>query len=915
MGAIRIMLLDREAEREALDHLVIAAGGGLSGALVLHGEAGMGKTALLDHLVATATGLRPIRVTGQEAESEFGFAALHRLLGPLLGNLDELPTPQRDALGAAFGLIDHAPADLFLVGLATLTLLASSATDHGLLCIVDDAQWVDSESLSALAFVSRRLHADGIAMIFGYRTFEFLPPVLAGIPEIRVGGLPNEAAIELLTSGIRGPIDSNTANRIVVETSGCPLALAELAADLTSGQLARTDPLSEPIPISRRLEAHFLEQVDSLPPSSKSFLLVAAAETTGDTFLVRRVARELGCEPDAEDVAVRNRLLATEPSIQFRHPLIRSAVYGGADPAERRRVHSMLAETVDRSVEPDRWARHLAASTTGPDDNIASDLEGTARLARDRGGYAAEALLLIRAAELTGGTAQRSERLLGASKAALSAGAPDRAEVLLRQAQPGLTAPLLVAEARQLEGRLRMYLSLTGSVSALVEAARRFLPLDVDRARDSMLEAFDAYILTQHLTQDIQGVEIAELALTTRSGSGGGLADLLLEGTSLLVTSGIEAAVGVLRAAARLLREGPTSTDEIIRLFNYGIVVANELADERTYLEWAQRVEAVARQQGALIVLQTILPSLAEHHIRSGQFAAAEAEFAECVEVAGAISAGMEQSYRPLSGTLSAWRGQDDETRSSAQMMIDVGQLTGSAVQVFLGYRALALLELGHGNYAAAAAAAEQVTKEEAIGWKFQLLPIVIEGSVRSGSRTAAQRALAELERKCAVTATPWALGVLARCQALMAEDAAAEALFEEALLQLDKSLVVTDRALAQLSYGEWLRRQRRRVDARVQLRLAHEAFSSMGAAGFAERARLELLATGERVTQRSREMQVTLTAQELQIATLASEGATNPEIAAKLFLSTSTVDYHLRKVFRKLGITSRRQLDRALPT
>ena len=909
------MLLDREVEREALENLVIAAGGGLSGALVLHGEAGMGKTALLDHLAAMAPGLRMIRVTGEEAESEFGFAALHRLLGPLLGNLDALPSPQRDALGAAFGLIDHAPADLFLVGLATLTLLAGSATDHGLLCIIDDAQWVDSESLSALAFVGRRLHADRIAMIFGYRTFDLLPPVLAGISDIRVEGLPRAAAIELLNSGIRGSLDSEVASRIVAETSGCPLALTELAADLTSGRLARPDPLSEPIPISRRLEAHFLEQVDSLPASAKSFLLVAAAETSGDTLLVRRVARELGCGPDAEDVAVQQRLIVTDPSIQFRHPLIRSAVYGGADPADLRRVHSMLAETLDRSVEPDRWARHLAASTTGPDDDVAHDLEVTARLARDRGGYAAETLLLTRAAELTGGTAQRSERLLGASAAALNAGAPDRADALLRQAQPGLTEPLLLAEARQLEGRLLFPLAQTvRAAPVLLEAARQFLPLDVDRARESMLEAFDAYVRSQHFTQDIQGVDIAELALTTGIGSERGLADLLLEGTSLLVSSGIEAAVDALRSAAQIMRDGPTSSDEIMRWFNYGAVVANELADERTFFEWSQRVEVEARQQGALFVLITILPSLAEHRIRIGQFAAAEADFGESVQVAGAISSGIEEYYRPLAATLSAWRGQDEETRASAQLLIEVGRAIGSAVQEILGFRALALLELGQGNYAAATAAAEQVTREIAIGWRFQLLPIVIEGALRSGDRSAAQRALTELEERCEATATPWALGVLARCQALMAEDVDAEALFEEALLQLDQSLVVTDQALAHLSYGEWLRRQLRRVDARVELRCAYEAFLSMGAESFAERARLELLATGERVTRRSGEMQSVLTAQELQIATLASRGATNPEIAAKLFLSTSTVDYHLRKVFRKLGVTSRRQLGRALP-
>ncbi len=598
------MLLDRTKEREVLDRLIDGAKSGLSGALLLHGEAGMGKTALLNYISSSASDLPILRIAGVEAESEFGFAALHRFLTPLLGDLENLPQPQCDALGAAFGIVSQAPADLFLVGLASLTLLAEFASSKCLLCLVDDAEWVDPESLNVLAFVGRRLNAEGIALIFSYRTSDTVSPVLSGIPDLPVTGLPEHAAIELLSSAVQGPLDAGTVRRIFAETSGCPLALIEIVTQLTSGQLAGVEPLSEPIPISRHLEGHFRRQVNTLPPTAQLFLLVAATDTSAEPSLVRAVARGLGCERDDEDTAMQMRFLtAIQPRVEFRHPLIRSAVYAGASLAQRRAVHQALANSTNSSLEPDRWARHLAAAATGPDDRLAAELESAARRARQRGGYATEASLLTQAAELTEGIANRSERLLEASAAALNSGSAGRARTLLKQARPGLTDPTMLAQALRLEGRLCFPLAQNPLGSGLLlEAARRFLPLDVDQARDSMLEAFNAYLISQHFTSDVQGSDIAEAALATWHGqSREQLGDLLLDGTSLLVTAGYAEAIELLRLAGGRLRDGPISFDEIARWFNFGTVVANELMDDRVYVGWVERVESVARQKGALI--------------------------------------------------------------------------------------------------------------------------------------------------------------------------------------------------------------------------------------------------------------------------------------------------------------------------
>ncbi|HEX4217766.1 MAG TPA: AAA family ATPase [Acidimicrobiales bacterium] len=909
------MLLDRIAERAALEGVLDSARRGISGALVLRGEPGMGKTLLLDHAAASAQDLRLVRISGIEAESTFGFGALHRCLLPFLGSLNDLPPPQRDALSSAFGLSTRAPADLFLVGLATLTLLADAAATEGLLCIVDDAQWVDQESLQVLAFVGRRLSADGIALIFGIRASEDVLPLLAGLPTTEIGGLPESAALELLYQVAPDPLDVQVAQRIVTETSGCPLALTELAHELTSMQWAGASRVPEPIPITRRLETHFRRQVDTMPADAQTFALVAAAETSGDPSLVRMVSAQLGCSPDAEALVVQERLLSTDPRIEFRHPLIRSAVYAGASAEERRVVHGALAASIDRSADPDRWAGHIVATARGPDDELAAELEKTARRARDRGGYAAEATLLAQAAELTGDLPTQSARLLHAAEAALMAGEAHRANALLAQARPGLTEPHLRAEAQQLAAALSVPLGQPAAAAALLlDAARQFLPLDIDRARESLLEALDAFMVSQHFTLNTSGAEIAEAALATAGRTERRqLADYLLDGTSLLLATGYGEATRVLGAAFDIMRNGPVSPEDLIRWSAFGMAITNEICDDHAYAQWVQLVESSAREQGALIALQVALVGLAGHEIRAGQFSAAETHLAEALEITAAVG-GAIGFYRPLNVTLLAWRGDATGTRSAARQLIKRGTLVGSAPAVFQAHYALAILELGAGRYSDALSAARGITDHQALGFSGRTLPLVVEAGVRSGDRTAAEHALDEMTARVRAIDTGWARGLLARSQALLAGDDDAEALFEQSISYLKQTSVVTDLARAHLLYGEWLRRQNRRVDARRYLRLAYESFAAMGAGGFAERARAELLATGERARRRSVDTGNDLTAQELQISRLASRGATNPEIAAKLFVSSSTIDYHLKKVFRKLDITSRRQLEQHLP-
>ncbi len=849
-------LLDRLGERQALDRVLGAARRGLSAALVVRGEPGVGKTSLLAYAADSAARFRVIRVAGVESELELGFAGLHRLLVSFLPAMAGLPQRQREALGSAFGLIDGRPADRFGVGLAALSLLADAAADSPLLCVVDDAQWLDQESLEVLAMVGRRVYAERIALVFGTRDAADGRVLLEGIPDIRVGGLPEDDALELLRSSVDGPLDPHLARRIVRETEGCPMAIIELAGKLTAAELSGAGLLPEPLP--------------------------------------------------AEGVIVMY------PEARFRHPLIRSAVYGGASPADRRRAHRALAAEMYPQRDADRRAWHLAAAAAGPDEAVAAELDRAAGRAQARGGHSAAGALLARAAQLTRDEDRWAERILAAAHAHLAGGAPDRARLLLKQAAE-ISDPFQQARMRRLQGLIRHALGQAqGTASILVDAARALEPFDAHLARATMLEALEAARVTGRFTATGESaLDVCRAARATPlpPGSQAGVADLLLDGATALGLDGHAAAVPVLgQAITGLLAEQSDSADALLWL-GIGCWAAGAVGDDTSLHELATRLEHLARENGALAALSTGLLFLAMSELLDGSLDAVRARFAERAEIMAAV--GRPSDVGEL--IVLAWRGRETEARTEAASVTRYATEHGHGWM--LGYvdYALAVLELGLGNYQAALPSDLRNFRDNPfigiVGF-----PDLIEAASRSGQRATAAEATAEFAARALPNGTAIALGLLAMSRALLADDAHAEKLYQDAIEHLSHCRGNLRKARAHLLYGEWLRRQKRRLDARDQLRTAHEMFLRMGADAFAERARAELAATGEHVRKRTNDTRRDLTPQEAQIALLASRGATNGEIAGRLFLSASTVDYHLRKVFRKLDLTSRRQLAHALP-
>ena len=829
--------------------------------------------------------------------------------------LDQLPDPQRCALEAALGLTADTPADRFLVGLACLSLLADVGSERGLLFVIDDAQWIDRESLEALSFVARRLDADRVALLFGLRELSPVAGVLDGLPTLHVGGLPDDAALELLSASVDTPIESHTARRIVEQTGGCPLALIELANGLTEQQLRGGDVLGEVLPIGRQLEKHFLGMVRSLDEAARTFLLVAASETSGDLALVRRAAFELGADADAEDAAVASRLVVVHPRVSFRHPCIRAAIYSGAPRTKRDQVHLTLARLIDRT-DPDRRVRHLAAAARVPDAALGLELEQAAERSARRGGYATEAQFLLEAAQLSPESDDRGRRFLRAAIAARNAGLPLRSESLLEQARPLLTDPLLQAEALRLDGRLRgRDWRLASAPALLYEAAMALQPLQPELATDTFLEALEACHITQQFTEGTTPEAIARAALSSRSTHHIEIrtADLLLEGTAHLFISEFDSAMRALRDAAPALRTGTLTCDQIATWFHLAPVVMEELHDDETYNAWVNRVESQARTDGALIALQFILLARATLEIRAGRFKSAEMTYDEIIELSRLIGLRVD-FWATLYVQLYAWRGQEIEAQAAAKALREKGSAAaGAAFAGRVADLAVGTLELGMARYAEALGAVAPMVDTDMPGWTCLALPISVEAAARSGRLDLAEGYLEQLRVRTEAAGTKWALGQLSRCRALLA-GSEAEEFHKEAIRLLATTSVVTELAQAHLGYGEWLRREGRQVEARGELRSAYDLFVSMGADAFASRARSELLAAGDQVQRHRSDFRTSLTAQESQAARLAADGATNAEIAAQMFISANTVDYHLRKVYRKLGIGSRRELSRALP-
>ena len=880
---------------------------------MLRGEAGIGKTSLLDYAVAHATDMAMEGALGVESETGMGFASLYSLLRPLLDAGIALPAPQREALAAVFGELSAPPPDRFLVGLAALTLLAGAATNRPLLVVVDDAQWLDVESAQLLAFVARRLQADRVAVLLAVREPVAVDDPLTGLPELRVAGLEEDHARELVARSLTATIDPQAVSQVIVESAGNPLALVEFGAELSADPLGVGLLPTVALPAGPRLEARFARQIRQLPAETQGLLLVGAA-SAGDPTLIWVAAERLGWAPDAVLAAVDAGFVVTQPVFAFRHPLIRSAVYASATASQRRRVHAVLAEVTDGETDPDRRAWHLAAAAPGPSEELAEELERCAGRAQRRGGLSTQAAFLERSAQMTPDPRRQAERWLAAAEAALVGGAPVRARALMKLARPRLTSPLSQAQASRVEAELHAFKTEALIPGVLLSAASELAPLDARLSRDTFAEALQACLVSCQLTAHVSTADVGQAALDAPpvANASPTLADLVIDGFGHRFAAGYTAAVPGLRALVSALCTEEAPATGFMRWASLGNNAAAELWDADGYRTMLERLERLQRARGELDALRVTLGGKGHWLMWAGEFEAAERALSEANEISVALG-GDAGVFEILKIELYGWQGRDDEARAlAAPTTFQALEAFGAGIAVNLARIGMSVLCLGQSRYDEALVHAVRLMEDDPSPQGTQSLPEVVEAATRSGEATVAEAALERLTERALATGTPWALGVLARSRALLATDADAEELYLEAIAQLQQTYVVTDLARAHLLYGEWLRREKRRTDARGHLHTAHDLFATMGAAAFAERARIELAATGARA-RRSVETRWELTPQERQIALVAADGATNSEIAASLFLSPNTVDYHLRKVYRKLSVTSRRELRQVL--
>jgi DNA-binding CsgD family transcriptional regulator len=901
------MLWGRGQQCSALDGLLADVRAGRSRVLVIRGEPGIGKTALLGYAAQTARDFQVARAEGVESEMELPFAALHQLCGRMLDRLDRLPGPQREALGVAFGLRSGGAPDRFLVGLAVLGLVSEVAADQPLLCLVDDAQWLDQASAQALAFVARRLDAETVALLVGTRDLAG-EGGLAGLPELVLRGLPDADARALLASVLSGRLDERVRDRIIAESGGNPLALLELPRGVTAAELAGGFGVTGSLPVTGRIEDSFWRRLAPLPAKTRRLLLLAAAEPTGDPALLWRAAGRLGIGADAAAPAEADELLTVGAQVTFRHPLVRSAVYQAATAANRRRAHRAIAEATDPGTDPDRRAWHRAQAAAGPDEDIASELERSAGRAQARGGLAAAAAFLERAVTLTLEPARRAERALAAAQAKYQAGAFDAALALLATAEAGPLDELQRARADLLRGQIA-FASSRGSDAPplLLKAARQFEPLDVRLARETYLEALSAALFAGRLAL---GGGVREVAAAARAAPPAPrparAPDLLLDGLAVLITDGYPAGVPLLKQAVSAFRGEDISMQEQVRWLWVACHAAIVVWDHETWHVLAARQVQLARDAGALAVLPMALTSLAAALLWPGDFAVAAALIAEAETLSEATGSQL-PPYSALA--LAAWQGREAEVRGLIEANVKGVVRRGEGMGLANMQWATAALYNGLGRYEDALAAAQQAGEHPQELWSTLVLPELIEAAARTGKTATAADALQRLSETTRASGTEWALGTEARSRALLTDGEAAESLYREAIGRLGHSRLRVALARALLLYGEWLRRQHRRLDAREQLRSAHELFTAFGMKAFADRAARELSATGERARKRTNETTAQLTARETQIGRLAGDGLSNPEIAAQLFMSPRTVEYHLHKIFTKLDISSRNQL------
>jgi DNA-binding CsgD family transcriptional regulator len=848
-----------------------------------------------------------------QSEKELAFAGIHQLCMPMLDHVGSIPAPQQNALRTAIGLAAGPPPDRFLVGLAVLSLLSEAAGEGPLIGVIDDEQWLDQASAQALGFAARRLGADPVGLVFASREPS---PDLAALPGLDVAGLGEKDARALLDSALTVPLDAQVRDLIVAETHGNPLALLQLPRGLSPAQLAGGFGLPGTAPLAGRIEESFTRQLVGLPAETRRLLQLAAADPTGDRALIWRAAGRLAIPAQAASLAEEAGLVAFTPGIQFRHPLIRSAAYRSAAIAERQELHAALAEVTDPVADPDRRAWHRAQAASGPDEDVAAELEQSAGRAQARGGLAAAAAFLEHSVRLTADPARHAGRALAAARASMLAGAFGQAKQLLAMADRGRAAQrdeYASAQADLLRGQIAFASSDSGDAPALlVTAARRLEPFDVALARRTYLEAWAAAYVAGRSSGAGRLLEVARAARSAPAPDGEpGPLDLLLDGLAVLVTDGRAAAVSLLRRTAQFYAGDEIAVDEFLRYGLLAAVAAVIVWDENQWYAIQARQLQACREAGLLALLVIHLNSMAQGMIWRGDFPAAASLIAEAAGIAVATGT----RFVPLAALmLAGYRGSEAEAAQLIHTIITDAQAAGQHNGIRAAHRCSAILHNGLGRYELAQAEAQRAADEKPMLHASMLaLPELIEAASRTGQTPLAAAALSQLAEVTSVSQTDWSQGTYARCRALLADGADAENWYREAIDRLSRTGSRPEAARAHLLYGEWLRRENRLTDAREQLRTAHDMFGAIGMEAFGERARRELLATGETVRRRTGETRDQLTPQEAQIAQLAQAGLSNAEIGAQLFLSTRTVEWHLRKVFIKLGISSRRQLHSAL--
>jgi DNA-binding CsgD family transcriptional regulator len=907
----------RARERRALDGLLDQVRGGESAVLVIRGEAGIGKTALMRYCARQASGCQLAQIHGVESEMELPLAALHQLCTPMLSRLDALPEPQQRALRVGFGLAAGPAPDRFVLGLAVLSLLTEHAAARPLVCLIDDAQWLDEASSQVLGFVGRRLLAEPVGLVLAIRETagERLFP---GLPALALEGLTDEDARALLAAAVPGHLDQRVRDRIVAETGGNPLGLLELTAAMSEAELAGgfADPPRASLPghVQGRLRDHYLGRVRMLPGPAQQLMLLAAADPTGDATLLWRAARALGLGPDAAAAADEEQLLSIGSQVRFRHPLVRSAAYAAGSPEDRRAAHLTLAGATDAQADPERRVWHQAAAATEPDEDVAAALEQAAAKIQARAGLAASAAFLRRSVELTAEPRLYTERALAAALANQHVGAFSSALGLLAQAEAHAVDDLQRARVEQLRGQVE-WASVTGREAPvmLLHAARRLELLDAGLARETYLYAWVA----SHLAGPLAGPggllpEVSRAAQSAPRLAGAPRpCDLLLDGLTTMIVQGRAVAEPTIRRAVSAFLGDQVSGEEWLHWGIFAQMAAMAVWDFDGWARMSARHVELARASDALAPLSIALNGRGQVATHRGDFETATSLAAE-KDVVNEVT-GIRQSTT-CDLLLAGYRGRPAETVLLFTATTEDSAARGEGLAIQMANWSEAVLHNGLGRYAEALIVVEPATDEIYSPLSTQLiLPELIEAAVRTGRADLARGALERLSAM-SLEDSDWAKGLEARSRALVSDGQEAEQSYAEAVERLGRTPLRPELARAHLLYGEWLRRENRRLDARRQLLPAYDLLTAIGAEAFAERARRELLATGEKVRKREVDTYSQLTSQEEHIVRLAREGRTNPEIAAELFISTRTVEWHLRKVFAKLGITSRRDLHTASP-